>query len=72
MGGRGPSGWLRVFFSETLRDLEGFGKPLECLEQGDDKLCFHLTVVWRLGRGCGGSPFEHMRKALAQTGQGLL
>lgn len=38
-------------------DLVGFRKPLGCLKQWDDKLCFHLTTEMkkaghRQGKGC--------------------
>lgn len=32
---------------ETVCDLVGFGKPLECLKQWDDNFCFHLTTQAR-------------------------
>lgn len=50
-------------------DLVGFGKPLKDLKQWDDKLCFHLTTVWRLGRECGGSHFAQTRMAGHRQGQ---
>lgn len=31
-----PIGWFRVFSSETVWDLVGFGKPLKGLKQWDD------------------------------------
>lgn len=45
-------------------------KPLECLKQWDDKLCFHLAPVWRLGRVCGGPHLAQMRKARCTPGKG--
>lgn len=54
---RAPTGWVRGLSLETVWDLVDFRKPLECLKQWDDKLCFHLTTQrreagHRQGKGC--------------------